>query len=211
MSRPSSRREFLETIAGSGTALSAASLAMLAACGKAQRERDQGVNGADSPRVDGGRGTASWRGAVVQHDEGQLVISGRRRAPMRIKVDSRVATGAAMSMIVSEVAPGASIPVHLHRNEDELIFIHTGSGIVTLGDDRIPCSPGAVLYGPRNVWHGVENTGSTVLTWCAIYSPPGFEQFFIETGTAPGDHGPVPTPDSVATIARKYGMVFRDT
>lgn len=210
MSRLPNRREFLETIAGKGTALSAASLAMLAACGQASPEREQAVSGADSPRAVGTRDAPSWGGVVLQHDEGQLLISGRRRAPMRIKVDSRIAAGATMSMIVSEVAPGASIPVHLHRNEDELIFVHTGSGIVTLGDDRIPCSPGTVLYGPRNVWHGVENTGSTVITWCAIYAPPGFEQFFIETGREPGDHGPVPTPESVAAIARKYGMVFRD-
>ncbi len=129
---------------------------------------------------------------------------------MRVKVDSKIAVGATMSMIVSEVGPGAVIPVHLHRNEDELIFIHTGSGIVTLGDERIPVSPGAVLYGPRNIWHGVENTGSSTLTWCAIYSPPGFEQFFRETGVRPGgNESPAPS-ERVAAIARKYGMIFRD-
>ena len=136
---------------------------------------------------------APWRGTVLQLHEGQHLISGGRRAPMWIKVDSTIATGATMSMLISHVDPGADIPVHLHRNEDELIFIHTGSGIVTLGDDRIPVSPGAVLYGARNIWHGVENTGSTVLTWCAIYSPPGFEQFFKEVGVAPGDERPAPT------------------
>ena len=73
----------------------------------------------------------SWGGTVLQIDEGELLVSGRRRAPMRIKVDSTVATGATMSMLISEVAPGAEIPVHLHRNEDELIFVHTGSGVVT--------------------------------------------------------------------------------
>ena len=129
---------------------------------------------------------------------------------MRIKVDSRIAVGAAMSMIVSEVAPGASIPVHLHRNEDELIFIHTGTGVATLGDQRIPCAAGAVLYSPRGIWHGVDNTGTTTLTWCAIYSPPGFEQFFRETGTVPGNDRPAPSPDEVLAIAAKYGMVFRD-
>src|SRR5262245_27929052 len=67
----------------------------------------------------------SWGGAVVQADEGERLVAVRRRAPMRIKVDSRSATGATMSMVVSEVSPGANIPVHLHRNEDELIFIHT--------------------------------------------------------------------------------------
>jgi quercetin dioxygenase-like cupin family protein len=115
-----------------------------------------------------GTQAAAWRGAVLQADEGEHLISGRRRAPMRIKIDSRAATSATMSMLVSEVSPGANIPVHLHRNEDELIFIHAGSGIVTLGEQRVASKTGAVLYAPRNQWHGVENTGNDTLIWCAI-------------------------------------------
>jgi mannose-6-phosphate isomerase-like protein (cupin superfamily) len=115
-----------------------------------------------------------------------------------------------MSMVISEVAPGASIPIHLHRNEDELIFLHTGAGVVTLGDRRVPSSAGAVLYAPKGVWHGIENTGSDVLTWCAIWSPPGFEQYFRETGVPPDFAGVGPTAAQITESARKYGMVFRN-
>lgn len=157
------------------------------------------------------RGQAQqWSGAVLQASEGEHLVSGRRRAPMRIKVDSTKAVGATMSMVISEVAPGASIPIHLHRNEDELIFIHTGAGLVTLGNRQVPSSAGAVLYAPKGIWHGIENTGSEVLTWCAIWSPPGFEQFFRETGVPPGVVGRDPTPAQIAESARKHGMVFKD-
>ena len=90
-----------------------------------------------------------WTGAVLQANEGEHLVAGRRRAPMRIKVDSTKAIGATMSMVISEVAPGANIPIHLHRNEDELIFLHTGTGIVTLGERQVPSSTGAVLYAPK--------------------------------------------------------------
>lgn len=93
---------------------------------------------------------------------------------------------------------------------NELIFIHTGYGIVTLGDERVPSAPAAVLYAPRGIWHGTENTGSDVITWCAIYSPPGFEQFFRETGVTPGQDSPPPSAEEVAAIAERYGMVFRN-
>jgi mannose-6-phosphate isomerase-like protein (cupin superfamily) len=151
-----------------------------------------------------------WTGTVLQADEGESLVAGRRRGLMRIKVDSTKAVGATMSMVVSEVAPGASIPVHSHRNEDELIFLHTGTGIVTLGDRRVPSSAGAMLYAPKGTWHGIENTGPDVLTWCAVWSPPGFEQFFRETGVPPGVVGKYPTPARIAESARKYGMLFRD-
>jgi mannose-6-phosphate isomerase-like protein (cupin superfamily) len=151
-----------------------------------------------------------WAGAVLQATEGEHLVAGRRRALMRIKVDSTKALGATMSMVISEVAPGASIPIHLHRNEDELIFLHTGAGVVTLGDRRVPSSVGAVLYAPKGVWHGIENTGSDVLTWCAIWSPPGFEQYFRETGVPPDFAGVGPTAAQITESARKYGMVFRN-
>jgi quercetin dioxygenase-like cupin family protein len=129
---------------------------------------------------------------------------------MRVKVDSASAKGVRMSMVVSEVAPGAAIPVHRHRNEDELIFIHTGEGILTLGEGTTRVSTGAMVYGPRGIWHGVENTGTEPLTWCAIFSPAGFEQYFKEIGVAPGDERQLPTTERVNAIAKKYGLQFRD-
>ena len=67
-----------------------------------------------------------------------------------------------------------------------------------------------VLYAPKGVWHGVENTGGDTLTWCAVYSPAGFEQYFIEVGVPAGSGKPGPPADVVARLAAKYGMVFRD-
>ncbi len=175
--------------------------AMFVAQSRSAPASTQAVQGAQS---------SPWTGAVLQANEGQHLVAGRRRAPMRIKVDSTKAVGATMSMVISEVSPGASIPIHLHRNEDELIFIHTGTGIVTLGDRQVPSSTGAVLYAPKGVWHGIQNTGADVLTWCAIWSPPGFEQYFRETGVPPDFAGAGPTSAQIAESARKHGMVFRD-
>lgn len=144
-----------------------------------------------------------------QPDEGELLISGRRRAPIRIKIDSARLRGVAMSMVVSEVLPETAIPVHRHRNEDELIFIHAGQGILTLGDRTHAVSAGAMLYGPRGVWHGIENPHATPLIWCAVYAPAGFEQFFKEVGVPPGRETQLPSTDAVTAVALKYGLEFR--
>lgn len=202
------RRDFITRGTAFGAALPPASIGLLAgACGQ---RATPGTAALDSMAAARPIDAARWGGTVLQATEGEHLISGRRRAPMRIKVDSTIATGATMSMLVSEVEPGASIPVHLHQNEDEIIFLHTGTGIVTLGEARVPSSAGAMLYAPRGVWHGVENTGPDVLTWCAIWSPPGFEQFFREVGVRPDDTAALPPAEQVTAIATKYGMVFRD-
>jgi hypothetical protein len=76
-------------------------------------------------------------------------------------------------------------------------------------DRQVPLPP-ARSCTPKGVWHGVENTGADVLTWCAIWSPPGFEQYFRETGVPPDFAGAGPTPAQIAESARKYGMVFKN-
>ena len=190
------RRDFM--LRGTVAVLSSGPLASLA--------------GACQPRAveSSARSPGAWRGTVRQADEGTRLVSGRRRGLMHIKVDSAHAPGAAMSMVVSEVPPGGAIPVHLHQREDELIFLHTGQGVVTLGDARVASTAGAMLYAPRGVWHGIDNTGPEIITWCAIWSPAGFEQYFKEVGTPPDDSRPAPSAEALAATARKYGMVFRD-
>lgn len=199
------RREFLKQ--GAFAAIYGGALLSSGAC-RPGGEEVGSLEGATSQVVP--EGDRPWRGVVLQADEGEFLVSGRRRAPMRIKVDSRIAHGAAMSMLVSEVAPGAAIPVHHHTQEDEIIFIHSGQGVLTFGDSTIPCGPGAMLYAPRGVWHGIENTGSDTIAWCAIYSPPGLEQYFREVGVSPDRIADAPTPEEALAAATRYGLVFRD-
>lgn len=204
------RRDFLSHGTVTAAALASGTVSALALACAPPPSPSPEARTAVPEGADVGTGRTAWRGTVLRADEGELMISGRRRAPMRLKVDSTVAHGATMSMLVSEVAPGAAIPVHLHQREDEIIFLHTGQGMVTLGDQRVPCAAGSMLYAPRGVWHGVENTGTDVLTWCAMWSPPGFEQFFKEVGVRPGEEERMPSPQEVTAIARKYGMLFRE-
>jgi mannose-6-phosphate isomerase-like protein (cupin superfamily) len=193
------RRDFVLRGTAATAALSTGPLALLAsAC--------------QPPRIQSAtRPAAAWGGTVRQAGEGEGLVSGRRRGLMHIKVDTAHAPGVTMSMVVSEVPPGGAIPVHLHQREDEIIFLHSGQGLVTLGEERVPSTAGAMLYAPRGVWHGIQNTGTEVITWCAIWSPAGFEQYFKEVGTPPGEGQRAPSAEELAAAARKYGMVFRDT
>jgi hypothetical protein len=65
-----------------------------------------------------------------------------------------------------------------------------------------------MLYAPRGIWHGVENTSDTMLTWCAIWSPGGFEQYFLEVAALleAGE----PAQEQLDALADRYGMTFRD-
>src|SRR5688572_14242945 len=109
--------------------------------------------------------------AAIGASDGELVYVGRD--PVRIKLGSHGARGP-FGMITQEVSPGTTIPVHLHEREDELIFIQSGEGEATLGEQVVKLAAGSTLFVPRGTWHGGRNTGPAVLNWIAIYAPSGF-------------------------------------
>jgi hypothetical protein len=64
-------------------------------------------------------------------------------------------------------------------------------------------------WAPVRIKVESTNTGATTITWCAVYSPPGFEQLFKEVGVVPGNESGAPSFDRVREIASRYGMIFR--
>jgi mannose-6-phosphate isomerase-like protein (cupin superfamily) len=149
------------------------------------------------------QGTGPWKGAVLHAGDGQRIpLAGGRE--LTIKVDSHETPGVRMSMIAEDLPPGSAIPVHLHEREDELIFIRMGQGIATLGDREVPVGPGATIYVPQGVWHGLRNAGESTLGMSAIYSPPGFEQAFKDSLRANR------TAVDIEANRKKHGIVYRD-
>ena len=61
--------------------------------------------------------------------------------------------------------PGASPhPPHRHPEEEILIVSH-GTGIIECDGKRIDVGPGAMMYCPAHMLHGITNTGSTQMTF----------------------------------------------
>ena len=148
------------------------------------------------------------QGSAIGPSDGELVYVGRD--PVRIKI-SPGGTRGRFAMITQDVSPGTVIPVHLHENEDEIIFIQSGSGEATLGDSKVALAAGAALFVPQGTWHGGRNTGKETLKWIAIYSPSGFEGYFREIGRrAPDDPPRARTQAEHEAMDRQYGIRYRD-
>lgn len=65
--------------------------------------------------------------------------------------------------------------------------------------------PGAIVYVPQGVWHGLRNNGKETLGMSAIYSPPGFEQAFKDRLLHPNR-----TPAEAEASRKKHGIVYRN-
>lgn len=105
--------------------------------------------------------------------------------------------------------PGDALPVHKHSNEDELVFLHKGSGLYTLGEKQYPISEGAAIFIPKGVWHGLQNTGTENIEMRFAFSPAGFEGFFREVGTPVGQPFVQKSMEERRAIAKKWGMTYK--
>jgi len=149
------------------------------------------------------------KGIVVNPEEGVHLLTGRRKVPMNIKL-SKVKNGVnGISFCMEDMTPGRKMRVHKHLNHDELIFVHKGEGTLTLDEQSIPVKTGTVIYVPRGIWHGLDNTGTENLLMAFQYSPAGFEQYFIENGTLEGMPTKEKTEEEYAITEKKYGMVYK--
>lgn len=141
-------------------------------------------------------------GYVLTENEGETLAV--RNSRVIIKADPR--TGSQhMAMGTQDLPAGAGIPLHKHEQSDEILFLHQGTAVAVMGEERVTVKAGATVFVPGGVWHGVESAGEQAsIVW--IVTPPGLEGFFREIGAPPGSETKQFTPEQVQEIARKHGM-----
>ncbi|MBI4610754.1 MAG: cupin domain-containing protein [Candidatus Rokubacteria bacterium] len=83
-----------------------------------------------------------------------------------------------LAMGTEEVAPGSQIPVHVHAEAEEILFVYQGSGRARVGDEEVEVGPDTAIFIPPGTPHGfVNHTNEPVhLTW--TFAPPGEQEKF---------------------------------
>jgi quercetin dioxygenase-like cupin family protein len=151
---------------------------------------------------------ADPEGLVVNEDEGETFMLREGTSLVKIKIAKSDGYNS-MSFLASSLPPGDIIPIHKHLNEDEIIFIHKGKGILTLGKKEYTFSQDLVAMVPKGAWHGVKNTGDEHVQMRFAYSPAGFEGYFREVGTPLGKPFVKRTLEERRPIAKKWGMLYK--
>ncbi len=96
-------------------------------------------------------------------------------------------SGGALTAIETINVPGEGPPLHVHREQDELIYTLEGMFRVKLADELIDAPPGTFVYIPRGTPHTWQNVGDTVARFFATVMPAaiGFEQLFLRYAELP--------------------------
>jgi quercetin dioxygenase-like cupin family protein len=120
-------------------------------------------------------------------------------------------TGGAYTMIEAFASPGNGPPPHLHKNEDETLYVLEGDFEILNGEHLMSAKPGALAFVPKGTVHRFRCIGNSAGRLLLVYTPGGIEGFFRESGIPAAGDGPAP-PVSSEEIARtnkagiRYGL-----
>jgi len=96
---------------------------------------------------------------------------------------------------VLEADPGLEIPRHQHAGSDEILYVVSGAGELTVGSEKIPFGPDEAIHLPDNQPHAVKFTGPDKTIMIQLYAPAVPEMRFKATSAPP----PPPPPPSKGT------------
>lgn len=107
-------------------------------------------------------------------------------------------TGGAYSLVEIVSEPGDGTPLHVHRNEDEYLFVLEGTARFRLGDRTFDAEAGTMVTLPKNVPHAWGNRSDTRLRIVGICYPGGVEEALriIASGAV----------SDIPALAEKFGV-----
>jgi len=139
---------------------------------------------------------------IVRANEGKVVnVIGDRQT---VKLTGKDTNGR-FTLIEEENHPGVMIPLHVHKNEDEVFKVLEGKVELTVGDQTTILEAGDLGFGPRGVPHSWKIIGDQKAKVILSVFPAGIEFMFEELGQLPD--GP-PDFGKVAEICGRFGVSF---
>ena len=113
-------------------------------------------------------------------------------------------TGGAFYIFEAEFEPETGNSLHVHRYEDEVVYVLQGGIEIRLDNRKLQVDPGGVAHLPKNIPHALFNPWKTSLKFLTMTVPGGMEYFFDELGIA-NENG---TLDDALhkKISRTYGI-----
>jgi quercetin dioxygenase-like cupin family protein len=119
---------------------------------------------------------------VRQPGEGKVVGVLRDRSVFKVLSEQ---TGGAYAILEQAIPAGHGPPLHVHRHETEIFYILEGQFEITLGDQKVAATPGALVVGPRDIRHTFRNVGPREGRLLLTVIPGRFANYFIEVDGVP--------------------------
>ena len=83
-----------------------------------------------------------------------------------------------LTVFESVIPAGEGPPLHVHANEDEVLYVLDGSFRFQLGEAVSAAPAGSLMFVPRGVPHTWQNAGDGPGRLMITFTPSGMERFF---------------------------------
>ena len=97
------------------------------------------------------------------------------------------------------------MPLYLHHNEDEAMYILEGEYEIRCANQLIKATSGTLVFLPRQVPNSYRNITDAPATFLYITSPGGFERFEQVDLMSKSDY---PDMDKMVKAAREHAIEF---
>jgi mannose-6-phosphate isomerase-like protein (cupin superfamily) len=150
-------------------------------------------------------------GLILQAAEGEHRVRRPRPrnvtgldSPFIIKVDRQNGGSSDFFMGYEDIPPGRAIARHYHPHVDEILFVHHGRGVATLGSREATVTEGATIYIPPNTPVSLKNTGTEPLTIVFLFPQPELGDYFRDGSVAEGQRAVPFTPQEFAAMRARH-------
>jgi quercetin dioxygenase-like cupin family protein len=104
----------------------------------------------------------------------------------------------------STIATGEGPPLHLHHDQDEIVYVLEGELRFKLEEEIKPAPAGTFVFIPRELRHTWQNSGSAPARILVVFTPAGtMDQFFGRFAALDSDEEFV---DAFSRLGREAGM-----
>ena len=119
---------------------------------------------------------------IVVNRQHASVISTPHGSAIRPLIDRTTSAITQCSLAEETLPPGCAVTPHRHREIEEIYYVVSGRGLMTVGDETREVSAGDAIYVPRDHRHSLRNTGSEPITLVLVCGPAFFYEDQIFDG-----------------------------
>jgi mannose-6-phosphate isomerase-like protein (cupin superfamily) len=124
--------------------------------------------------------------------------------PIIIKVDGTNGGSSQLFMGYEDIPVGEAILPHHHPHADEILFVHRGRGVATLGGRSAEVVAGATIYVPHGTRLTLRNTGTEPIAIAFVFADPTMSSYFRDGTVREGEPAPPMTAADVAARRTRH-------
>jgi len=102
------------------------------------------------------------------------IIKTAHGSEIRPLIDRTTSDITQCSLAEEMLPPGCAVTPHHHRDIEEIYYLVSGRGLMTVGDEIQEVNAGDAVYVPRGHRHTLQNTGTETIKLILVCGPAFF-------------------------------------